>query len=133
MLTEFQVDWFDETSRWVDATLKTAADESLANAAQLAQWYRPGATRIVRAGAAGLAGPRARGAPSARRPAQPTSTPACPPASRLTLEGDPMHHRHADCPAPVFIALQTGESARAIVEAIVADNPRATSPSTRRW
>jgi phenol hydroxylase P1 protein len=40
MLTEFQVDWFDETSRWVDATLKTAADESPANAAQLSQWYR---------------------------------------------------------------------------------------------
>lgn len=27
---------------------------------------------------------------------------------------------------PVFIALQTGEAARAIVEAIVADNPEAT-------
>lgn len=29
-------------------------------------------------------------------------------------------------PAPVFIALQTSESARAIVEAIVEDNPEAS-------
>jgi phenol hydroxylase P1 protein len=40
MLTEFMNDWFDENARWVDATVKTAADESPANAAQLAQWYR---------------------------------------------------------------------------------------------
>lgn len=40
MLTEFMNDWFDENARWVDATVKTAADESPANKAQLAQWYR---------------------------------------------------------------------------------------------
>jgi len=39
MLTEFPNEWFDETARWVDATVKTAADESAANAAQLARWY----------------------------------------------------------------------------------------------
>lgn len=39
MLTEFQNEWFDETARWVDATVKTAAQESPANAAQLARWY----------------------------------------------------------------------------------------------
>jgi len=39
MLTEFMTDWFDENVRWVDATLKTAAEESPANAAQLAAWY----------------------------------------------------------------------------------------------
>ena len=49
MLTEFQVDWFDETSRWVDATLKTAADESPANATQLTQWYRHWRDEIVAA------------------------------------------------------------------------------------
>jgi phenol/toluene 2-monooxygenase (NADH) P1/A1 len=38
MLNEFAIGWFDETSRWVDATLKTAATESPANAALLAQW-----------------------------------------------------------------------------------------------
>lgn len=39
MLTEFMSDWHDETTRWVDATVKTAADESAANAQQLGQWY----------------------------------------------------------------------------------------------
>ncbi|AQH03129.1 phenol hydroxylase [Burkholderia sp. KK1] len=38
MLNEFASTWFDETSRWVDATVKTAAAESPANAALLAQW-----------------------------------------------------------------------------------------------
>jgi phenol hydroxylase P1 protein len=33
MLLRFQVDWFAETSKWVDATLKTAAGESASNAA----------------------------------------------------------------------------------------------------
>jgi phenol hydroxylase P1 protein len=40
MLTEFNSDWFDETLRWVDATVKTAAEESAANADQLSVWYR---------------------------------------------------------------------------------------------
>ena len=38
MLNEFASTWFDETSRWIDATVKTAAAESPANAALLAQW-----------------------------------------------------------------------------------------------
>ena len=49
MLTEFQNDWFDETARWVDATVKTAANESPANAAQLARWYRSWRDEITRA------------------------------------------------------------------------------------
>ena len=39
MLTEFMNEWFDENVRWVDATLKTAADESPANAERLGRWY----------------------------------------------------------------------------------------------
>ncbi len=38
LVTEFSNNWFDETSRWVDATIKTAAAESPANAALLQQW-----------------------------------------------------------------------------------------------
>ncbi|MDM0117566.1 aromatic/alkene monooxygenase hydroxylase subunit beta [Variovorax sp. J22R133] len=49
MLTEFQNDWFDENLRWVDATVKTAADESPANRAQLAAWYGAWREQIVEA------------------------------------------------------------------------------------
>lgn len=38
MLTTFMVDWFAESSRWVDAYMKTAAAESSANKALLEQW-----------------------------------------------------------------------------------------------
>jgi phenol hydroxylase P1 protein len=38
MLNEFAISWFDETSRWVDATLKTAVAESPENAALLSRW-----------------------------------------------------------------------------------------------
>jgi len=38
MLNDFASSWFDETSRWVDATVKTAAAESTENNAWLAQW-----------------------------------------------------------------------------------------------
>ncbi|WP_321961400.1 aromatic/alkene monooxygenase hydroxylase subunit beta [Paraburkholderia sp. J7] len=38
MLNEFAIGWFDETSRWVDATLKTAAAESPENAVLLSCW-----------------------------------------------------------------------------------------------
>ena len=38
MLNEFASSWFDETSRWVDATVKTATAESPENKARLAQW-----------------------------------------------------------------------------------------------
>lgn len=37
-LTRFMSEWFDETSRWVDAQLKTAAAESPENKARLAGW-----------------------------------------------------------------------------------------------
>lgn len=49
MLTEFMSDWHDETTRWVDATVKTAADESPANAEQLAQWYCVWRDELLRA------------------------------------------------------------------------------------
>jgi len=38
LVTEFTNNWFDETSRWVDATVKTAAAESADNAALIAGW-----------------------------------------------------------------------------------------------
>ncbi|MGB1563493.1 MAG: aromatic/alkene monooxygenase hydroxylase subunit beta [Sinimarinibacterium flocculans] len=38
MITSFMGGWFDETRRWVDATLKVAATESQENAALLAEW-----------------------------------------------------------------------------------------------
>jgi len=38
LVTEFTNNWFDETSRWVDATVKTAAAESADNAARIAGW-----------------------------------------------------------------------------------------------
>ncbi|MFZ2870407.1 aromatic/alkene monooxygenase hydroxylase subunit beta [Zavarzinia sp.] len=37
-LTEFMLDWFDETSRWVDAVIGAAARESAANASHLSGW-----------------------------------------------------------------------------------------------
>lgn len=40
MLTQFMTEWHGETSRWADATLKTAAAESDANRTQLTQWAR---------------------------------------------------------------------------------------------
>lgn len=38
MLTEFMSEWYAETARWVDATVKTAAAESEANREQLQIW-----------------------------------------------------------------------------------------------
>jgi phenol/toluene 2-monooxygenase (NADH) P1/A1 len=38
MLSEFMVDWYAESSRWVDAVLKIAAAESSANRAHLEGW-----------------------------------------------------------------------------------------------
>ncbi|MBR0565375.1 aromatic/alkene monooxygenase hydroxylase subunit beta [Azoarcus sp. L1K30] len=38
MLTQFMTDWFGETRKWVDATMKTAAAESAGNKALLEQW-----------------------------------------------------------------------------------------------
>ena len=49
MLLRFQADWFAETSRWVDATIKTAAGESTANAALLNGWATAWRDRAVTA------------------------------------------------------------------------------------
>ena len=49
MLLRFQVDWFAETSKWVDATVKTAAAESADNAGLLADWVRHYRDRAVAA------------------------------------------------------------------------------------
>jgi phenol hydroxylase P1 protein len=49
MVTGFMTDWYDETVRWVDACVKTAADESPANAAQLTTWYRLWRDEMVQA------------------------------------------------------------------------------------
>ncbi|WP_097459477.1 aromatic/alkene monooxygenase hydroxylase subunit beta [Mangrovitalea sediminis] len=49
MLTEFMNEWFTETSRWVDMTLKTAAAESDANKAQLEQWMGHWVDRVAEA------------------------------------------------------------------------------------
>lgn len=38
MLTRFQSEWFAESSRWVDNSIKTAAAESAANKEQLSKW-----------------------------------------------------------------------------------------------
>ena len=38
LVTEFMTHWFDETARWVDATIKTAVAESPANAELLHGW-----------------------------------------------------------------------------------------------
>lgn len=38
MLTQFMSDWFEETRKWVDAVIKTAAGESEANREQLQAW-----------------------------------------------------------------------------------------------
>lgn len=40
MVASFMPDWFAETSRWVDASIKTAAAESPENAALLSTWTR---------------------------------------------------------------------------------------------
>lgn len=58
MLTSFMSSWFDETRRWVDATLKVAAGESEQNASLLGEWLgrsiegaadalKPPATRML--------------------------------------------------------------------------------------
>jgi phenol hydroxylase P1 protein len=49
MLNEFAITWFDESSRWVDATIKTAAAESEANATLLNQWISTWRPRVLEA------------------------------------------------------------------------------------
>lgn len=49
MLVRFQSEWFAETAKWVDATIKTAAGESAENAALLSEWTRTWRDRAVTA------------------------------------------------------------------------------------
>lgn len=49
MLTRFQADWFADASKWVDATIKTAAAESAENKAQLEAWTKSWAARAAEA------------------------------------------------------------------------------------
>ena len=49
MLLRFPNEWFAETSKWVDATIKTAAAESDANRAQLSSWFAAWRGRAVQA------------------------------------------------------------------------------------
>lgn len=48
-MTQFMVNWFKESSKWVDATLKTAAAESEANNQLLCQWYQKWQPQITEA------------------------------------------------------------------------------------
>ncbi|MFA5123486.1 aromatic/alkene monooxygenase hydroxylase subunit beta [Zavarzinia sp.] len=48
-LTEFMSDWFDETSRWVDAVITVAAKESEANRALLSAWTKTWKARAAEA------------------------------------------------------------------------------------
>ena len=40
LVTEFMNNWFEETARWVDATIKTATAESAANATLIHSWVK---------------------------------------------------------------------------------------------
>jgi phenol hydroxylase P1 protein len=48
-LTRFMAEWFDETARWIDATVKTAAAESPQNRETLARWTRAWRDRALAA------------------------------------------------------------------------------------
>lgn len=47
MLTQFMNDWFDETRKWVDAVLRTAAAESPHNRAVLQEWTQKWSNRAA--------------------------------------------------------------------------------------
>lgn len=49
MLTQFMNDWFDETRKWVDAVLRTAAAESSHNRALLQEWTQKWSNRAAAA------------------------------------------------------------------------------------
>ena len=49
LVTGFMSEWQGENTRWTDATLKVAADESPENAAQLGRWYAVWRDEAVRA------------------------------------------------------------------------------------
>ncbi|MDR1968790.1 MAG: aromatic/alkene monooxygenase hydroxylase subunit beta [Burkholderiaceae bacterium] len=47
MLTRFQVEWFEDAKKWVDAVIKTAAAESADNKALLSRWYADWRARTI--------------------------------------------------------------------------------------
>lgn len=49
MLMRFQIEWFDEVSKWVDSVIKATAKESDTNKALLSQWYGKWRPRVVEA------------------------------------------------------------------------------------
>lgn len=49
MLMEFQNEWYAETSRWVEATLKTAAAECEENRARVEQWVHKWTQDVIEA------------------------------------------------------------------------------------
>jgi phenol hydroxylase P1 protein len=46
MLTSFMPEWHDETARWVDAVVKTAAAESAENMALISEWTKVWSERV---------------------------------------------------------------------------------------
>jgi len=46
MMNEFAIEWFTESSRWVDAVLKRAIDESDANKTQFRAWLSKWTARV---------------------------------------------------------------------------------------
>lgn len=46
MLSEFMIDWYAESQRWVDAVIKRAASESVANKQQLETWVASWTPRV---------------------------------------------------------------------------------------
>jgi len=49
MVTGFMSTWFDETKRWVDATIKTAVNESEANKAVIGEWINHWSREVLTA------------------------------------------------------------------------------------
>jgi phenol/toluene 2-monooxygenase (NADH) P1/A1 len=49
MLTEFMEDWYKESSRWTDASLKVAAAESVENKALIESWFAKWLPRVIEA------------------------------------------------------------------------------------
>jgi phenol hydroxylase P1 protein len=49
MLTRFQNEWFEESSRWIDACLRIAASENAQNKQQLGQWLAHWRARALKA------------------------------------------------------------------------------------
>lgn len=49
MLLQFQTEWFTETTKWIDATVKTMTGESAANAELVSGWFATWAARAAEA------------------------------------------------------------------------------------